>query len=198
MITCRSEEFIPIPTPVNRPYFDVRVKAAAACKAAELLLSEGYSGEGKEVTDEIKKEVAEATKEIAVNDITPTPKINTVLSTPAGAVLVHNILKQFDSDILEQTKRMRNYVTNRLIIESDNPDPKIRLDALKTLGKIGGVDLFIERREVTIQNKSTVDLENTLRDKLQRIMGVTTAEDAVIRNEISAKSELGGLKGLFK
>lgn len=205
MITCHSEEFIPIPTPTNKPYFDIRVKVAAACKAAELLLNEGYDGEGKELDEGIKDDANGVVKDMVLGNAPPLQQLNNTISTPAGALLVHSILKQYDTEILEETKRMRNYITNRLIVESDHPDPRIRLDALKTLGKIGGVDLFIEKRELTIQNRSTLDLETTLRDKLQRIMGTVGAEEAVIRSEVvaarpevSAKSELEGLKELFR
>jgi acetyl-CoA carboxylase beta subunit len=65
-------------------------------------------------------------------------------------------------------------------MESDSLDPRIRIKALELLGKISDVGLFAERTEVTITNKSTIELENTLRDKLKKLMGVDNAEDAVI------------------
>jgi hypothetical protein len=52
--------------------------------------------------------------------------------------------------------------------------------ALELLGKVSDVGLFTERTEITVNNRSTVELENTLRDKLRRLMGADTAEDATI------------------
>ena len=52
--------------------------------------------------------------------------------------------------------------------------------ALELLGKVSDVGLFTERTEITVNNRSTVELENTLRDKLRRLMGTDTAEEAVI------------------
>jgi hypothetical protein len=75
---------------------------------------------------------------------------------------------------------LRHYVTNRLIIESENPDARIRMRALEMLGKVSDVGLFTERTEITVNNRSTVDLENTLKDKLRKLMGTEDAEEAVV------------------
>ena len=48
------------------------------------------------------------------------------------------------------------------------------------LGKVSDVGLFTERTEITVNNRSTVELENTLRDKLRRLMGTDSAEEATI------------------
>ena len=36
-------------------------------------------------------------------------------------------------------------VTNKLVLESENPDPRIRMRALELLGKISDVGLFSEK-----------------------------------------------------
>jgi len=206
MIFCPSEEFIPIPTSTSKSYYDVKIKAAAACKAAELLLVEGHKN--VEITEENVDDAIDVAKNIiAGKNISEMQEaqLNNAISTPAGAILVQSILKQYNHEILHEGVKLRNYITNRLIVESDSPDPKIRLDALKTLGKIGGIDLFVERKEFVIQNRSTVDLENTVREKMKKLMGITDAENAVIRQEIVIKrpevtveNELGGLSTMFE
>jgi hypothetical protein len=54
------------------------------------------------------------------------------------------------------------------------------MKALELLGKVSDVGLFTERTEITVNNRSTVDLENSLRDKLRRLMGTEDAEEAVV------------------
>jgi hypothetical protein len=77
-------------------------------------------------------------------------------------------------------------VTNKLILESDNPDPKVRIRALELLGKISDVGLFSERTEVLITHQSTDELKQTLRDKLNKlrakmdVVDVTPVEAKVI------------------
>jgi hypothetical protein len=82
--------------------------------------------------------------------------------------------------VVNDAKRLRNYVTNKLVIESENMDARIRMRALELLGKISDVGLFTERTEITVNNRSTVELEDSLREKLRRIMGTSDAEDAKI------------------
>ena len=71
-------------------------------------------------------------------------------------------------------------VTNRLLEESQNPDPRIRIRALELLGKHSDVGLFSDRSEVTITHQSTDELKARLRAKLQRlIQKPNMATDAV-------------------
>ncbi len=178
MIECNIEEYIPIPTAVARPYANLRERAEAACKAAIKLLDEGYvSGSDAPVVDTDIRKMMEAVvggKELGKNFT------DSLLSTPAGSIRVHNIISEYDQLVVHDAIQIRTYVTNKLIIESDSIDPRIRIKALELLGKISDVGLFSERTEITITNKSTLELENSLKDKLKRLMGVEEAEDAVV------------------
>jgi hypothetical protein len=61
-------------------------------------------------------------------------------------------------------------VTNKLILESENPDPRVRMRAIELLGKISDVGLFTEKSEVTITHQTTDDLKEKLRGKLARLV----------------------------
>jgi hypothetical protein len=69
-------------------------------------------------------------------------------------------------------------VTNRLIEESQNPDPRIRIRALELLGKHSDVGLFSEKQEVTITHQTTDELKAKLRAKLQRLIRKDDVEEA--------------------
>ena len=72
---------------------------------------------------------------------------------------------------------IRNLVTNKLLLESDNPDPRIRMRALELLGKISDVGLFSEKSDITITHQSTDDLRDRLRGKLELlVVGETVIE----------------------
>ena len=66
--------------------------------------------------------------------------------------------------------QLRHLVTNKLIIESENPDAKYRLRALELLGKISDVGLFTEKSEVTITHQTTDDIKDKLRAKLAKLV----------------------------
>lgn len=100
--------------------------------------------------------------------------------TPAALRALDAQLKRFSHNIIEDAAQVRNYVTNKLIEESENPDPRIRIKALELLGKISDVGLFAEKREVTVTHKSNDELRDALRQKLAKLVDVTpdSIEDA--------------------
>jgi len=89
---------------------------------------------------------------------------------PGVMLKLEALLTQYDHMVIEDAQQVRNYVTNRLLEESNDPDPKIRMRALENLGKISDVGLFTERKEITIHDKSTEELTDLLRSKLTRLI----------------------------
>jgi len=101
--------------------------------------------------------------------------------TPASVRLTSNIIDEFNHSVVESSKQLRNLVTNKLIIESENPDPRVRMRALELLGKISDVGLFTEKSEVTITHQTTDDLKEKLRSKLAKLVNPQPeVEDATI------------------
>lgn len=104
---------------------------------------------------------------------------------PQSLIFTRNILDEFGQQVVTRSVEIRHLVTNKLILESENPDARIRMRALELLGKITDVGLFTERSEVTITHQSTDDLKNALREKLQRLKRV---EDEVVDGELVEKA----------
>lgn len=97
---------------------------------------------------------------------------------------LEEILGEFDKKVVQSAVQLRIYVTNRLIKESADPDPKIRIRALELLGRISDVGLFTDRTELTITHRATTDLESKLREKLQKLLEdapaiVKTSDDVI-------------------
>lgn len=188
MIECPADPFVPLPTgasPSTLKYAELRTRAKAAIRAAALLNSEGHS----EPADMqfVQAMAHTALRKLAQGKDVPANEAAAMMATPEGAVYVDSLLNQFDMEVVKDSKRLRNYVTNKLVLESDNPDPRIRMKALELLGKISDVGLFTERTEVTITNRSTVELENSLRERLQRLRSPHGVEEArVVTAPLSA------------
>jgi hypothetical protein len=130
----------------------------------------------------------------------PERAVANAMSTPSSAISTHSILKEYDMAVVQDAVQLRNYVTNKLIHESDNMDARIRIRALELLGKITDVGLFTERSEVTVTNKSTIELETTLKEKLKKLMGTDTAEDAKeidVINNLSYKARPISIEQVF-
>ena len=91
------------------------------------------------------------------------------------------IIEEFNHSVVESSKQLRNLVTNKLIMESENPDPRVRMRALELLGKISDVGLFTEKSEVTITHQTTDDIKEKLRGKLAKLVNPPEeVPDAVI------------------
>lgn len=181
MIDCPVDEFIPLPTKAKAKadkigYAEVRRRAKAACTAAELLDANGYKDPpNMEFVQAVAQDMLRATTQ---GNAVSAAQVVAVTNTPEGALYVDSILTVYDHEVVHDAKRLRHYVTNKLIVESENPDGRIRMRALELLGKISDVGLFTERTEITINNRPTVELENSLRDKLRKLMNKDEAEDA--------------------
>jgi len=138
--------------------------------------------------EESKKKVSKAVaKAERKNDAPPL--------RPASLVLVNNILQEFGHRVADEAVQIRHLVTNKLIEETENPDPRVRIRALELLGKVSDVGLFTEKTEITITHQTTDDLKDRLRRKLTKLVNPEpeNVEDAVIINgdEIDLDAELG-------
>lgn len=89
----------------------------------------------------------------------------------AGVVAhIGALLNEYDRTIVKSATQLRTYVTNRLILESDNPDPRIRMKSLEMLGKISDVGLFTDKTEITMRHRPTEELEQMLRERLTKVI----------------------------
>jgi|TARA_R110000751_G_scaffold16732_2_gene52652 hypothetical protein len=114
--------------------------------------------------------------------------------TPPSIRLTNSILEEFNHSVVESSRQLRNLVTNKLIIESENPDPRVRMRALELMGKISDVGLFAEKSEVTITHQTTDDIKEKLRGKLAKLVNPEPEpEDAIVLNaaDINLDAELG-------
>lgn len=147
-----------IPLAEHPPTFeDLRARVDAAfASLAEL-------GADVEVSDEdIKTAQAVVTGAERPTDV--------LLSSPGTIVQIKAILTEYDKAVVESAAQIRTFVTNRLIMETTSPDPRIRIRALELLGKISDVGLFTEKTEITMRHRPTEELEQMLRERLAKVL----------------------------
>ena len=176
-------------------YVDLRERAEAACRSMELLQDHGLEVPAE--TSEDKEVAAALTSAYAVNPQATSQKannVNTSAMTPASLQNVRAYLDEYGRAVVNHAIELRHTVTNRLIEESQNPDPRIRIRALELMGKISDVGLFTDRTEVTITHQTTDELRLKLRAKLQRLVNPPVIQDVevVLDNDIiDVDAELG-------
>ena len=114
--------------------------------------------------------------------------------TPGAIKHINALLSEYDREVLDVHRRLRNYVTNKLILDSDSPDARTRLKALELLGKVSGVGLFSERVDVTVTHRTVKDIETELRKTLELYDAdyeVVEPDRPKVLAEIDLDAELG-------
>jgi hypothetical protein len=114
---------------------------------------------------------------------------NSIKITEQNAgTLVHleAILSEYDRDLLNSATRLRSYVTNKLLIETVDEDPKVRLKALELLGKTSGVGLFSDRLEVNVTHRTIDQIDNELETLLEKYMGPVQLVETQTEQELES------------
>jgi hypothetical protein len=152
---------------------DLLRSAKAAANAARLLEAHGLDLEVTRDDQEVAAALVTqyATDPQAVSAAATPARVSKI--TPAALVLTADILEQFGHQIVQDAVQVRHLVMNKLVQETENPDPRIRIRALELLGKITDVSLFTERSEVTVTHTTSDELREKLREKLSQLKDVT-------------------------
>jgi hypothetical protein len=131
-IVATPEVGIPLPFDTTPEELnDFRDKAHALFETVQELIAQGAE---VEITDEDKRQSHAI---FSSQKIPPAKQL-----TPGTIINLEAILNEWDHEVLDVHRRLRNYVTNKMIMESVDPDPRQRMKALENLGKVAGVGLF--------------------------------------------------------
>lgn len=117
--------------------------------------------------DEISEADKNTARDIFVGHVTATDEN---LSKSHVVVYLQSLLAEYDKKVVQSAAQLRTYVTNKLIAETDNADPRIRMRALELLGKVSDVGLFTDKTEVTMRHRPTEEIEQLLRERLTKVI----------------------------
>lgn len=107
------------------------------------------------------------------------------LKTPEAVRHLTGMLSAYDWEFIEQAKELRGYTVAKLVEETTNANPNIRLKALALLGKVTEVGLFTEKIEIKKEELSDGELDQRIKDKLSKFMGVVDVVDVYQSDEKS-------------
>ena len=178
MLTCIPELTIPIPSK-REDVVSLHTKADALFKTAEFLQAFGAPNEPSE-EDKVRARTAFHDSVSSAKETNIVTAQTNAVTTSASAVHLKSILSEYDQVVVSSAVQIRTYVTNKLIEETTHPDPKIRIRALELLGKVGDVGLFIERSEVTVKHKTTLELEASIKDRISKLLELRSKSEEVV------------------
>lgn len=105
------------------------------------------------------------------------------LKTPEAVRHLTGMLSAYDWEFIEQAKELRGYTVAKLVEETTHSNPNIRLKALALLGKVTEVGLFTEKIEIKKEELSDSELDQRIKDKLSKFMGVVDVVDVYESDE---------------
>ncbi len=175
-------------------------RARLACRTAKLLNPD----DDTPPTEEDKALAREAFEIVTTTENKPHVNIGALANYP-NASLRHldTMLSEYDHELINSAVRIREFAKNRLLLEADNPDGKVRIRALELLGKIKDVGLFTDRIEITHKTKTDEEVATELYNKLEKFMGTAQvvsddestgiAPQLPVVNEVQQERQLYGL-----
>ena len=112
--------------------------------------------------------------ELFNGDNKPTSPRHLTISPRAKATAV--LVREFDFQAFADVQQARNYITAKLVKLSDCGDVKVELKALELLGKHSDIGLFTERSEITVHHTSSQSLENSIKERIKRLMNADVTD----------------------
>lgn len=157
-----------IPLPINttpEEIEDFRERARVLCNTVQELIKNGAEVEITEDDEDEAHELFTESKPLKPKKVTP------------GAILkLEALLSAYDHELLNAAARLRTFVTNRLIEETENEKAGDRLRALELLGKIAEVGLFAEKVNIEVKYKKSTDIEAEILKKLDSYIDAEVVE----------------------
>lgn len=166
------EEF----TPMKKA--DIPTTVSAKSATTDWLKALGAVDE-TETVDALQQEAARESftniVSAAKTEITHTALAN--VTSPAAVQHLVGMLTAYDWEFVNQAKELRGYCVAQLVEETKNPNPSVRLKALGLLGKVTEVGLFTDKIEIKKTEMSDEEIEQRIKDKLNKFMQVVDVVD---------------------
>jgi len=179
-ITIKPELGVPIPTSFKpEEYKGLLTRAKAAFKTREFLIRNGLVEPDPE--NPADRPFIEAAARQAAMQFTGTPAGYRRPYNAETAKWLNGLLDRYSNNIIEDSIRLKNYITTRLIEESDGEKASDRLSALEKLGKLSQLGMFAEKVEVSVTHRTTDELKSELEKKLSKYMGTAERVDTPIK-----------------
>jgi len=163
---------VTIPIPVDLTPQEAKTlheRAKAAFNTMEFLARMGL---------EPKQKNMQAAKREAERQFSGSPAAQRRPFNAETTIWLDKLLTNYNNAIVEDTIRLKTYVTTRLVEESDGEKAADRLRALESLGRLTTLGLFADKLEISVNTKSTEELKEELFKKLSRYMGVAQEVEA--------------------
>jgi len=92
------------------------------------------------------------------------------LQQPNTAFAANLFLQTYANRVAADVHEIRSAISAKLMEIANCGDPRYELKALELLGKHSDIGLFTERSEITINHKTSDDLESAIKERIKRLL----------------------------
>jgi hypothetical protein len=165
------EDFTPVEKAAPEKLIDAQVKTADWLKELGI--------DDTKVSDAAQTETARAAFAALTTGSTPASVQLALTNIKAPAAVQHlvGMLTAYDWEFVNQAKELRGYAVAKILEECESTNANIRLKALGLLGKVTEIGLFTDKIEVKQTEMSDAEIEQRIKDKLNKFMGVIDVID---------------------
>lgn len=157
---------IPMPSSATEAMPELSAREELEMRARTVKLISDLMGTPIEPTQN-EKDTARDMAQSMLTNAAVAPQLSRY-SNPTLAYLA-GMVAQFDTLVVKELAELKVYVVNKLIADTEHPDARIRLTALRSLGEIDGVDAFKKRTEMTVKPQSLEEVERELLATLEKL-----------------------------
>jgi hypothetical protein len=160
---------VPLPANSAEAMPELSPKEEIEMRARTVKMISDLTGKPLDPTEENRAQAHELMEQVVANKTPPdlTQYPNETLAYLGGMVAMYSGM------VVRDLADLKLYVVNKLLQESEHPDGKIRMQAIKALGEVDGVDAFKKRTEVTVKTQSIEEVENELAETLSKLKRIT-------------------------
>ncbi len=94
--------------------------------------------------------------------------------SPAAERYLRTAFKQYDFDMPVTEAQWKNFVLTKWYTMANDPDPKVAKPALDSIAKSSAANLMVEKKEISITNRSDEELNHELKELFKSLRAKTT------------------------
>jgi hypothetical protein len=188
-IIVTPEFSIPIPVDLTPQEMQtVQERAKAAFRTRQFLLHNGLVTPNPEIPED-RQYIEDCARE-AAKQFTGHPTAQRRPFNSETTAWLNQLVDKYHNQVVEDSVKLRTYVKTRLVEESDpnslGEKASDRLKALESLGKLSDLGMFADKIDISVNMKSTAELEEELAKKLSRYMGPADVVTSPVKKQRQA------------
>jgi len=174
---------IPIPGSMREAMPELSPTEEIQMRASTVKMIADLTGRPIEPSEDSRMQAHELMEKVITNKTPPdlAEYPNETLAYLGGMVSMYSGM------VVRDLADLKLFVVNKLLQETEHPDGKIRMQALKALGEVDGVDAFKRRTEVTHNIQSIEEVESELAETLSKLKNLTLSVSSQPVTDVQAK-----------